>query len=72
LLRHIDGHENDDPPSATIAFTRLQNAWPNYKKGLPAQELQKMISLVHVQRAAQNPRNADFLALIDALGLSPD
>lgn len=72
LLRHLDGHENDSPPSAAIALTRLQNAWPGYKKGLPAQELQKRISLEDVQLAAQNPRNADFQALIDALGLSPD
>ena len=72
LLRHIDGHENDDPPSAAIALVRLQQAWPNYKKGLPAQVLEKRISLQCVQRAVQTPRNADFRALIDALRLSPD
>jgi hypothetical protein len=72
LLRHIYGHENDDPPNAAIALTRLQDAWPDYKKGLPAQQLQRRISLADVQRAAQNARNADFLALINALGLSPD
>lgn len=72
LLRHIDGHENDDPPNAAIALTRLRHAWPDYKKGLPAQELQRRISLEDVQRAAQNPLNAEFLALINALGLSPD
>lgn len=72
LLRHIDGHENDEPPSAAIALQRLQSAWPDYKKGLPAQQLLKRISLVDVQRAAQNPRNTDFMALIIALGLSPD
>lgn len=72
LLRHIDGHENDDPPNAAIALTRLQHAWPDYKKGLPALQLQRRICLEDVQRAAQNPRNADFLALINAMGLSPD
>lgn len=72
LLRHIYGHENDDPPSAKIALAQLRKAWPNYRKGLSAQELEKRISLQSVQRAVQIPLNNDFQALIDALGLSPD
>jgi len=69
LLRHIDGHDNDEPPTAAIALTRLQAVWPEYKKGLSAQELRKRIAIEDVQRAARNPRNADFHAILDALGL---
>jgi len=72
LLRHIDGHDNDDPPNAAIAIKCLQAVWPKYRKGLPAQELRKRIALEDVQRSAQNPRNADFRGFLDALGLLPD
>lgn len=72
LLRHIDGHSNDEPPTSAIAIARLIAVWPHYKKGLPAQELRKRIAVEDVQRAAQNPRNADFGALLDALGLLPN
>lgn len=72
LLRHLDGHGNDEPPTAAIAEARLQAAWPQYKKGLSARELGSRISLEDVQRAAQNPRNADFTQLLEAMGLSPD
>lgn len=69
LLRHISGHDNDQPPTAQIAFTRLQAVWPQYRKGLPAQDLCRRIALEDVQRAANSPLNADFHSFLDALGL---
>lgn len=72
LLRHFYGHDNDDPPTATIAFSRLQAVWPEYNKGLPAQDLRRRIAIEDVQRAAGNPRNADFHQFLNTLGLLPD
>ncbi len=71
LLRHIGGHDNDEPPTAKTALKRLKLFWPQYEKGLPAQDLRKRIAVEDVRRTAQNPRNADFSAILDAFGLLP-
>ncbi len=70
LLRHLQGYENDRPPDARVALNRLRGVWPQYRKGTPAQELAKRITLNDVQRAAANPLNADFAPFLDALGLT--
>ncbi len=69
LLRHFDGCENDRPPTATVALDRLRKILPQYRKGIPAQELAKHLTLVEVQKAAKNPLNADFARFFGALRL---
>ncbi len=69
LLRHFDGHENDKPPTATVALDRLMDIWPQYRKGTPAQELAKHLTLENVQKAAKNPLNADFEPFFSTLRL---
>ncbi len=72
LLRHFNGHYNDVPATAALALDRLRAVWPEYRKGLSSRELHNHITLEHVQRAAKNCHNNDFLFLIDELGLSLD
>jgi len=69
LLRHFDGHANDNPPTATVALDRLIEIWPQYKKGTPAQELAKRLTFEDVLKAAENPQNADFARFFRALRL---
>ncbi len=69
LLRHLAGHEQDNPPTAALALTRLNAAWPGYGKGLSAHDLQKTLTLDMIRQAAQNPRNADFLRFLQEMGL---
>ncbi|MCY4195402.1 MAG: hypothetical protein OXD33_00525, partial [Rhodobacteraceae bacterium] len=69
LLRHLAGHEQDNPPTATVALTRLNAAWPGYSKGLSAHDLQKTLTLDMVKQVAQNPRNADSLRFLQEMDL---
>ncbi len=71
LLRHFEGHEDDDPATSAEALKRLQKVWPNYHKGASAADLAKMIGLEGVQRAAKCRLNKDIIGLLDAIGLVP-
>lgn len=51
LLRHFSGHEYDNPPRGN-AMNALRAVWPNYRKNMAAADLQRQITLVHVERAA--------------------
>lgn len=69
LLRHLVGHENEAPPTAGLALSRLKAAWPDYKKGFSARDLQNTLTLDMIRQAAQNPKNADFRTLLKAMRL---
>jgi hypothetical protein len=70
LLRHFDGHENDDPATNLEALNRLKGVWPEYRKGTSAQDLAKQIQLEDTQKASKSPLNSDFAALLTAIGLN--
>lgn len=64
LLRHLPGHHMDQP-ARQDAERRLRDAWPGYRKGLPATELAVRIDLAAIRRACgAEPEIADFLIRI--------
>ena len=67
LLRHIAGRERDNPPRGHSGAA-LRTQWPAYRKNMPANDLQKLITLEDVLRAAVViPGLDEFVA---ALGLT--
>lgn len=69
LLRHFPGHENDNPHDATASLRQLRGVWSSYKKGTPASELQKHLTIDAVRNAARTPLNGDYQKLLVAIGL---
>lgn len=64
LLRHFEGQQHADPPRGQ-SMARLQREWPNYHKNMPAIDLQKVLTLDQVLRAASvNPELLELLAVI--------
>lgn len=51
LLRHFEGHQHDNPPRGR-SVAALSALWGGYHKNMSAAELQRMIELNHVLRAA--------------------
>ena len=52
LLKHIDGCERLRPPTSALALQQLQGRWPEYHKGMSANELWARLDLAAVERAA--------------------
>ena len=52
LLRHFEGYDQNDPPRGR-SMNALQEVWPEYHKNIAAVDLKGMLSLTHVQRAAE-------------------
>jgi len=71
LLRHLPGHEHDDPPTAALALNRLKAAWPSYEKGFSALDLQEKLTLDMMRQATRNRRNAGFHGFLQKMGLLP-
>jgi len=68
LLRHFDGHENDEPATSDDALSRLKKVVPHYRKGMSAIDLEKLIKLADVRKMAKTQLNADFGKMLPALG----
>ena len=71
LLRHFKDHGTAHPMTSADALNRLQNIWPDYRKGASAMDLAKRIGLSDVRRAAASSRNLDLAAFLRVLGLMP-
>jgi hypothetical protein len=52
LLRHLDGHTNDRPPTTDLSGQQLRAVWPEYAKGMERQRLGQRINMPSVSRAA--------------------
>lgn len=63
LLRHLPGCDMRRPPTTAQALADLRRAWPDYRKGLNADALGRMIDGAAVLRAAaSDPGLQAFLA----------
>ena len=68
LLKHIDGCEQLRPPTSALALQQLQNRWPEYRKGMSANELCARLDHAAVTRAAAVlPELREFLIEIQLL-----
>lgn len=66
LLRHLPGCGTRRPQTTSQALADLQREWPDYRKGLPASTLARMIDRAAVLRAAaSNPGLQEFLTDIE-------
>ena len=54
LLRHLPGCASRRPTSSSASLTLLQREWPQYKKNMPAQDLEQRIHLEALRQAAAN------------------
>ena len=52
LLKHLDGCERLQPPTSALALQQLQDYWPEYRKGMIANELRTRLDHAAVRRAA--------------------
>lgn len=52
LLRHLEGCAQRRPGSTALAMTALSQAWPGYRKGMPAARLAERIDHGAIARAA--------------------
>lgn len=69
LLRHLDGHGQDRPPTTPASAAALQAAWPQYRKPMTKILLARRIGPAELRRAAAvEPGLAQFL---QAIGLLP-
>ena len=69
LLRHFLGHEHDDPPRGR-SMKALKSVWRDYHKNMAAADLQRELTLEHVQRAARV--TAELSSLLNMIGLNRD
>lgn len=68
LLRHLDGCEQLQPPTSDLALQELQGRWPQYRKGMNANELRTQLDHAAVERAASVlPDLREFLVEIQLL-----
>lgn len=68
LLRHLDGYEQNRPPTAQAAINALRAAWPEYEKPMTKIRLSRRIGMPEVQRVASvEAVLADFLYEIKLL-----
>lgn len=63
LLRHLAGHENDQPANATLAERALKKVWSEYSKPMDKRDLARKLALPDIARAARGaPALAKFLS----------
>ena len=68
LLKHLDGCERLQPATSTLAFQQLQDRWPEYRKGMTANELRTRLDYAAVERAASVlPELHEFLVEIQLI-----
>ena len=68
LLRHLDGCEQLQPPTSALALQELQGRWPDYRKGMTANELRTRLDHAAVERAASVlPAMHEFLVEIQLI-----
>ena len=67
LLRHLEGYENENPPTTADAQLRLAAAWPEYHKAMTASDLARKLSSGNIMRARQVV--TEFDDLLSDLGL---
>ncbi len=68
LLKHLIGCETLQPPTPKLALKELKSNWPNYRKGMVANELAKKLDLDAVRRAIDHePKLRVFLLDIGLL-----
>lgn len=68
LLRHLAGQEAMRPPTSELAMQALKRRWPEYRKGMPANELAAQIDLSAVRHATEVEQ--DLLAFLEEIGLA--
>lgn len=67
LLRHFEGHQNDNPANCNLAEKALRKNWPEYQKPMEKRDLAKRLDFVSVQRAAKV--QPDLASFLEAIGL---
>jgi len=67
LLRHLPGCQHLRP-AAGASFEAIRRRWPDYSKGMPAQQLAQRINIEHIRMACTGePHLRDFLIKIGLL-----
>jgi hypothetical protein len=66
LLRHLPGCDTLRPPAGASLGVLRQN-WPNYEKGMAAQQLAQRLGFDHVRQACQVEQ--ELRAFLTAIGL---
>ena len=68
LLRHFEGHQNQQPADCRSATALLQKLWPDYEKPMSTTDLARRIDQAGLFRAASvEPAVQHFLAQIGLL-----
>ena len=68
LLKHMPGCEQLQAATTALALQRLRNRWPEYSKGMTANDLRSRIDLNAVTRAAKaTPVLRTFLTIVGLL-----
>ena len=68
LLKHLDGCEQLRPATSALALQQLQDRWPEYRKGMTANELRTRLDYAAVERAASVlPELHEFLVEIQLI-----
>lgn len=68
LLKHLDGCERLQPATSALALQQLQGRWPEYRKGMTANELRTRLDHAAVERATSVlPELHEFLVEIQLI-----
>ncbi len=68
LIRHFEPHLDDKPSSSSDALQKLKKIWPEYEKGLSADELNKRIAFKNIKYAAKSKYNNGLKILLKSCG----
>lgn len=66
LLKHFDGHQNSNP-SKRDSEIMLKKVWPEYKKNIPADKIEKALDIDKVIRASSV--NESFMKILKIIGV---
>ena len=66
LLKHFDGHQNSNPSKKDLKMI-LRKVWPEYKKNISADKIDKALDIEKVIRASSV--NKDFMNTLKIIGI---
>ena len=66
LLKHFDGYQNSNP-SKRDSEMMLQKVWPEYRKNIPVDKIEKVLDIEKVIRASSV--NENFMNILKIIGI---
>lgn len=66
LLKHFDGHQNSSPSKKDLKMM-LRKVWPEYKKNIRAEKIEKALDIDKVIRASSV--NENFMKILKIIGV---